>query len=335
MRYGLQLVVAVILAFSSMVLTFGARGAAPIPPIDAREGGIGRGPAAATLFGELPENCAVYAVGTYAGTTKLDGVDLDRSGHQVTQAEVVVNVPDRPVVLVLTAYDPTVWRVGWTAKTRLVGVVVSGYHGQALIGIDKQTPRVISSYRKKGSFDYFLAHDASPRLLAMNDTVKRLVGREIDRFENKPTGGVFYVGERPNDATEVIYSDDLKVADYDDAPKVAPGQPKPLPAGEKGLAQLVLEGKLRLATRADINAWIDKASEKYKRFNPDLRVESYMEFGHTFVVRGAVTLPEGLVGAHSAAFIIPDGVAFPGGPRGHSNFYRMDGTLEGPLAGRP
>jgi hypothetical protein len=335
MRYNLQSVVAVILACSSAVWALEFGGAAP-GPASPRGGGIDKGPAAAAaIFGELPKDCVVHAVGTYAGTTRVDGVELDRSGHQVMQAEVVVNLPDRPVVLVLTAYDPTVWRVGRTARTRLVGVVVSGYHGQALVGIDKQTPHAISSYEKKGGpFRYFLAYEASPRLLAMNDAVKQLVGREIDHFENKPVGGVFHVGERPENATDVIYSDDLKVADYDDAPKAAAGQPAPLPAGQKGLDQLVLEGKLRLATPADIDAWLDKASEKYKRFNADLRISSIMRVGRTYVVLDAVTLPDGLFGAHRADFIIPDGVAFPTGERGHSGFYRMDGTAEGPQARR-
>jgi len=149
MRYNVQSVVAVILAWSSAVWAQDLGGAPPVPPIGPRGGRIDQGPAG-VLFGELPKDCVVQAVGTYAGTTKVENIELDRSGHQVMQAEVVVNVPDRPVVLVLTAYDPTVWRVGRTARTQLVGVVVSGYCGQALIGIDKQTPLEISSNAKKG-----------------------------------------------------------------------------------------------------------------------------------------------------------------------------------------
>ena len=52
---------------------------------------------------------------------------------------------------------------------------------QALIGIEKTTPWVMSCYEtKKQPFPHFYASKASPELLAMNDEVKRVVGREID-----------------------------------------------------------------------------------------------------------------------------------------------------------
>jgi hypothetical protein len=276
-----------------------------------------------TVLGKLPDNFVLHAVGTYSGPADVKGVELDRSGHRVGRAEVVVNVPDKPVVLVLTAYDPTVWRVGRTKETTIAGVIVSGYHGQALIGVTKDTPRALSTYTNKGNFPYFFASDASPRLLEMNDAVKALVGREMDRFENRADDqGVFHVGAAPKDAGGVIYSDDLKVEDYARPAAVVAAAP----SGEEGLQKLVKDGKLRLATQADIDAWVDKASEKYKRFNPELRIETHMRPGRVYVVVDRCTLPDGLYGAHSRSFIVPDKVPIPDGPMGHNNFYLMDGT---------
>jgi hypothetical protein len=120
-----------------------------------------------TVLGKLPDDFVVHAVGMYKGLAALKGVQLDDSGNRVAQAEVVVNVPDKPVVLVLTAYDPTVWRVGRTKDTTIAGVIVSGYHAQALIGLPKQTPHVISTHTKKGVFPYFNAYKASPELFAI------------------------------------------------------------------------------------------------------------------------------------------------------------------------
>jgi len=274
-------------------------------------------------LGKLPVDFTVCAVGTYRGNASVN-VQLDDSGHAVTQADVVVNNPKAPVVLVLTAYDPVVWRVGRTTDTKIAGILVSGYHGQALIGVDKQTPHAVSSYEDKGAFPYFYASGASRELIAMNDAVTQLVGREISRFYNKPTNGVFYVGEQPGNDDEIVRSDDLKIDGY-----VKPDRPL---AGEPALDALVNEGKLRLATKADIDAWIEKANEKYKRFNPDLRVGTYMQVGRTYVVVDKLTLPNGLFGAHSRSFIIPDDVPFPIGPRCHNTFYKMDGTATGPGA---
>lgn len=272
------------------------------------------------VLGELPDEFRVYAIGTYKGTLPLD-IQLDDSGHTVTQVDVLVNKTDKPVVLVLTAYDPVVWRVGRTKNTKIAGVLVSGYHGQALIGIDKNTPHAISSHEEKGDFPYFYASRASRRLSQMNGTVKQLVGREIDQFDNKPTNGVFYIGNRPNVAN-VIFSKDLKIDGY-----IKPDRPL---AGQPALAKLVQQKKLRLATKADIAAWVTKVSEKYQRFNPKIRFETHMQVGRTYVVLGKLTLPDGLYGGHSRDFIIPDEVPFPSGPRCHNSFYKMDGTSIGP-----
>lgn len=276
-----------------------------------------------SIVGPLPDDFAVYAVGTYRGTAAVN-VQLDDSGHAVAQVDVVVNKTKRPVVLVLTAYDPVVWRVGRTNDTEIAAILVSGYHGQALIGVDKKTPYAISSCTEKGDFQCFYAYGASRRLIAMNDAVKQLVGREIEHFYNKPENGVFYIGEQPVDKDAVVYSDDLKIKGY-------VKQDRPL-AGEPALNALVHEKKLRPATKADITAWVDKASEKYRRFNPDLRVRTYMRVGSTYVVLDKLTLPDGLFGAHSRGFIIPDNVPFPSGPRCHNTFYKMDGTATGPGA---
>jgi hypothetical protein len=272
-------------------------------------------------LGKLPADFVVYAVGTYNGTKPVNA-QLDDSGHEVRQAEVVVNLPKRNVVLVLTAYDPTVWRVGHTADTRIAGVLVSGYHGQALIGISKAVPHEIFTYEVKGKFPYFYAYKASEELLQMNETVKELVGKEIGKLVFKPSKDVFYVGDPPAEAKEIQYSDELTLKDYVKADRK--------PAGPNALEDLVKQGHLRLAKAEDIDAWVAKASEKFRRLNPDLKVEHYMRPGRTYVVIDECTLPNGLFGAHSRAFIIPQGVPIPSGSRGHNSFYLMDGTAQGP-----
>jgi hypothetical protein len=274
------------------------------------------------VLGKLPEDFIVYAVGTYSGTSMIDA-QIDKSGHEAGQANVVVNVPDRPVLLVLSAYDPCVWRVGRTPEARIVGVIVSGYHTQLFGGIEKSVPRAISTYESPGKFEYFYASGASPELLEMDERVKKLTGKAIERFIHKPQGGTFYVGDPPADASKVIYQDEVDLTPFRN-----PGRPI---AGQRGIIQLIAEGKLRKATREDIDAWVEKASEKYKRLSPDLKVEHHMMLFRTYVVLKPVTLPDGMYGAHSAAFIVPQGIPAPTGPLCHNEFYLMDGTKEDPF----
>ena len=43
-----------------------------------------------------------------------------------------MNRPGEAVALMLGSYDPTVWHVGWTRGTRIVAILVGGYHRQAV-----------------------------------------------------------------------------------------------------------------------------------------------------------------------------------------------------------
>ncbi len=276
----------------------------------------------APLFENLPDNFAVLAVGTSAGTTPVVA-QLDDTDHLAMQANVIVNQPGSSVLLVLTAYDPVVWHIGRTKDTKLVGVIVSGYHGQTVTGIDNSVPCKISTTVKKGEFRSFYAYGASKSLLRMNDSVKKLVGREIDHFEFKPQNGIFCLGDLPKES-DILYSDDRKLAQFIPQKRVL--------AGSEALDQLVEEKKIRPATKEEIEAWIDVASEKYKRFNPELRVSSEMQVGRTYIVLDRFTLPKGMAGANSRSFIIPLNVPFPDGPEGHNSFYLMNGTIAGSAA---
>lgn len=273
----------------------------------------------AGLLGKLPGNFSVLAVGSSQGTIPV-AAQLDETGHKTTQANVVVNQPGSSVVLVLSAYNPVVWHIGRTKDTKIVGVIVGGYHGQAVTGIDKSVPCKISTSMKKGEFPYFYAYEAGKKLLRMNDSIKNLVGREIDHFEFKPTNGVFCLGDLPKES-EIIYSEDRKLAELIPEKRVL--------AGGEALNQLITDKKIRLATKEEIEAWIDVASEKYKRFNPELRVSTYMRVGWTYMVLDKFTLPKGMSGANSRSFIIPLDMPFPSGPLEHNDFYLMDGTVAG------
>ncbi len=276
------------------------------------------------LIENLPESFEIHAVGTYQGREPLD-IQLDDTGHRVTRVPVIVNRPDTPIFLVLTAYNPVVWDVSWTEGTQIAGVLVSGYHGQALIGIDAEAPYEIGTHETGGGFEFFFAH-TTDGLLELANRVEQELGHALDRFHYEAVEGVFTIGEPVTDPTLLRRSDALKLEDF-----VNPDRP---PSGQAGLDVLVALNKIRLATQEDIDAWVLKASEPFLRFNDALRVETYMRPGRTYVVLEAITLPAGLNGSHSRNFILPQDVPLPEGPMSHNSIFSEDGTVLAGIAAK-
>jgi len=262
----------------------------------------------------LPDDAEVHLVGTYQGQKELD-LQLGDSGHTTTEIDVVVGRAPRPIILVLSAYDPVVWRVGYTAQARIAGVLVSGHHTQALIGIPRSMPhRVLSTEQTRGC-EPFYAHTAQNAAQEERKIVA-LTGRGIDKFYGSYSTSAIQVGEdvasRPGD---VISSPDLTVDDY-------PVLRSEIPAGEKGIAALQRLGKIRLATARDVAAWSGDKGQQSK-------LASSVGMRRVYVVLEEVTLPSGLYGAHGRDFIIPADVPKPKGPKAHCSFYYLkDHTFE-------
>lgn len=93
--------------------------------------------------------------------------------------------------------------------------------------------------------------------------------------------------------------------------------------GLEGLNTLLKQGKIRLATPDDIDAWVKAAREKDK--TDEVNAKRNMRLGATYVVLEEIYLPDELYGAHSVSFIIPNEVPIPNGPPGHNQFYFMKG----------
>jgi hypothetical protein len=262
----------------------------------------------------LPEAAEVHLVGLYKGGKELD-VQLGTSGHTTTEIDVVVDRTPVPIILVLSAYDPVVWKVGTARGASLAGVLVSGYHTQALIGIPRATPhRILASEQSQGC-EAVHAHSASNAAQAER-RVMALVGRGIDRYYGGSSGSVVYVGSDSAVApVDVAYSSDLTLDDY----AVVRGE---IPAGDRGIDALQRQGKLRPATAADVASWAGDSAQQS-------RLASGLGVGSVYVVLDEITLPPGLFGAHRRDLIIPSGVPRPKGPKAHCTFYYLkDHTFE-------
>lgn len=132
-----------------------------------------------TQFRErLPPDFVLLAGGAYGG--RRLGFQIDRSGHEATGFEVVVNQSGRPVVLVLGAYEPSIWQIRRGADTHIAGVLVTGYHRQAVTGVSAATPVLNSSYEEKGACGYSYLDRNNPD--TMDRHVRQVFGRQAEAY---------------------------------------------------------------------------------------------------------------------------------------------------------
>lgn len=263
---------------------------------------------------QLPDDVAVYATGAYAG--KLTGFQIDPSGHEATRFDVAVNSSDKPVVLMLGAYEPSVWNIGWSKGTRILAVLVSGYHRQAVAGLPKQTPVLNSSYDNRGPCGYFYVSDST--LGALNPMAKRIFDRPVAMVFPVKNGKVV-VGNPITGAEHLMTSTDVTIDALRDTAA-------PL-AGPAGLQDAVRKGLLRHATPADAQAWANAVAANTP--NADLPpvagqgrpLPRAPSFHSGYVVLKTFTFPAGLYGGNSATFFVPQGVPSPQGNAGHSTVY--------------
>lgn len=273
----------------------------------------------------LSADFSVFAAGAYSG--RKISFQIDQSGHEGTQIDVAVNSPNKPVVLMLGAYEPTIWNIGWSKGTKIVAVLVSGYHRQVVAGLEKDVPLLNSSYDNHGPCGYFYV--TNDKFTALNPLAKRVFGRPVEMVFLSEQGRVV-VGEPLKSDTKLITSSETTPASFYD-------RNAPI-AGPAGLKDAVRKGLLRKATTADADAWVNAVIQNSpKRDVPPIagtgipkppRPPAY----NAYVVLKPFTYPAGLYGGNSATFIIPKGVPRPVGNPGHSAVYDFN-TLncQGPL----
>ena len=257
----------------------------------------------------------IIGIGSYKGL-QSEPMQLGKSGHEVRSSKVVVNHPEKPVVLVLSAYDPTWWKVMLTPGTVLKGVILSGYHTQAVTGISRDIPLIKAVHEEKGSCPYFLAIKAGKDLSAARNKIKKITGNPLQQLITDPVGDRFIIGSNDYNPETLQTSNDYTIEDY----PVKVG----LPAGQKGIDQLVLEEKLRRATKNDIQQWENAASAKYRDLNPTLTVSHFLITHLSYVVLKPLTLPTGMYGAHSRSFLIPKGIPKPEDLGSHNTYFFME-----------
>ena len=254
----------------------------------------------------------LYAAGAYSG--RRLGMQIDQSGSEAGRIDVGVNQPGEDVALMLGSYDPTIWHVGWSRGTRVVAVLVGGYHRQVVTGLPKNVPVIVSTHDNKGPCGYFYV--TAEKAPTLNPIARRAFGRGIDMLYPATQGSVL-VGASASTAgamvTDASALDDAAFRIADD-----------MAAGEAGLAYAVSRGWLRAATRADMDAWLAARAAQPQADTPPIAggaLPGRMTVHNGYVVLKPFRLPAGLYGAHSATFFVPKGVQRPTGELGHSALY--------------
>jgi hypothetical protein len=138
---------------------------------------------AAPGVANLPADAQVHIVGVYQGGRVAGPM---AGGHPLREVRVSVRASARPVVLVLSSYEPVKWIVS-NQGARLAAVLLSGYHASTVVGAGAaQVLRI-------GSVHAYESNNADYMRL------RRLVwqytgGREIRSFQGGYNGNEFSVG---------------------------------------------------------------------------------------------------------------------------------------------
>ena len=262
----------------------------------------------------FPDDLKVYAGGSYAGL-KLNN-QIDDSGHQATQFEVIVNSPQHPVALILGAYEPSIWNIAWTKGTDVVAVVVTGYHRQALAGLPNGIPVINSSYHNRGPCRYLYV--AEKNLQKINPLSNQAFDRNVTMVHYASKGKLVF-GEQ-------LSADSQLYTSKDNPPESFFDKSKPL-AGQAGLRDLMAKGFIRPLNKEDLDRWAKLKAAQYADDLPPVASGSHSDsfrprYVHNgYVILKQITIPAGLYGGNSATFFLEKGVPYPEGKLGHSALY--------------
>ncbi|KXO78260.1 hypothetical protein [Acinetobacter venetianus] len=266
---------------------------------------------------KLPQDFDIYATGAYSG--RKSNYQIDDSGHQATEMDIHVQ-HDRPVVLLLGAYEPSIWKIKWDAQTKIVGVIATGYHKQQVLGLPKSVPILETAYKNSQCGYAYISEDKATEV---NQLAQKILQKDIKAIVLAKNGQANIGNISSINALQS--SNDRTINDVID--KNAPL------AGEAGIRDAVAKGLLRPATRTDIDAWKAAHNKANNIHTPPVigSTESssgtgmeYVHFHNAYVVLKEMTIPAGLYGAHSVTFFVPKGVPVPKGNRGHSTIYDMN-----------
>ena len=288
----------------------------------------------------LPPETEVQAVGGRSGRPLGWGIDHDQDRNP-TLIKVAVNSPQAPVALILSAYDPNVWQIGWTEGTEILAVAVSGHYRQAVSGLPPGVPVVMGGWEGEpgvnpfcGSAYVFNRLDGQA-LLA--DLSLRLFGLELKSRVGVRDGRAV-VGQPLDKSVKILTSRNLAPGDFK--------TPSDFPEGEAGLTEALRQGLIKPASWVEFYQWRRAAWEREKRAAGAEGRSLSPRFGSQgggadgfrsfLVVSPDFVIPERLKLSWNTmfTFFVPPGLDRPAGPLGKQTriLFLADGSE---LSGAP
>lgn len=111
-----------------------------------------------------------------------------------------VDYPERPIVLVLTAYESVKWDIQVHPDTKIERLIISGYNMQFYQGITSSTPVEMYTYKPSTCSTacwhregYFYAYDLINAKIKLNDKIQSITGKRINSFQGEYAGKSFKI----------------------------------------------------------------------------------------------------------------------------------------------
>ena len=136
----------------------------------------------ATGPGALADGATIEGVGVYQGA----GARLEPGHRPRGTVEVRVRRGARPVLLVLTSYEPVEWKIVPESGARIAGVLIGGYHPSFVTGAGPVRVQQIGR-------DYAYQRDGEA-YQKLQTLVTQLVGRPIGPYQARYEASSFTVG---------------------------------------------------------------------------------------------------------------------------------------------
>ena len=198
----------------------------------------------------IPPEAKIYAVGGYRGGRNL-GWKIGPSHHPAKLSQVVVNSPDEPVVLMLGAYEPTIWEVGWTEGTVILAALVAGHQTQGLSGLPPHVPTLVSSYYPDyGPCPPFHLSADPEQIKKADELALKVFQRRPDEYFKSADVQYVVVGRPLAAGQKAFMAKALVREDFE-----LPGSGL---TGRAALGAMLRAGLIRPATATEMNRWREK-----------------------------------------------------------------------------
>lgn len=255
----------------------------------------------------ITDDCEIYAYSNYNGARKINGVYISKKA-ETYGTPVRVNRPGKCVVLLLSAYEPTIWDIYTVPGTDLRAIAVGGYYQQMLRGM-------AASVQTKRRMNY------------QGPEEDRCIDSYYDEREMPEVAAELNLGNgKVHWLKNPVIGEILSLDKYDYKPKIIDGDflQLALAPGADGLNQLVKEGKLRPLSAGDL--------QKIRKMKPSVisgtmpnkfRDDIMPGLSNFLLLQSFAELPEGLAGANSVNVFVPEGLMSPDASSGHSNVYQL------------